>query len=245
MTGGEPPAAALVTGAAVRIGRAIALDLAAQGWKIGVHYRSSAADAERLVAEIRKKGGTAEPLQADLARDDKVAGLVSRCMERLGPTTLLVNNAAIFEQDDLATLDFGRWQAQFDVNLRAPVFLAQAFAEALPAERTGAIVNMVDQCVVRPGTTFFSYTLAKSALSTATGMLARALAPRVRVNAVGPGPVLPSRWQTEEEFLRECSATPLGRGSTKEEVCAAIRFLLETPSATGQMILLDGGQHLI
>ena len=245
MTDPDLRSAALVTGAAVRIGRAIALSLAADGWKIGVHYRSSEADAERLAAKIRERGGEAVLLRADLSRDEDLAKLMSDCADQLGPTTLLVNNAAIFEPDDLATLDFAGWEAEFAVNLRAPVFLAQAFAKALPPEKTGSIVNLVDQCVRRPGTSFFSYTLAKSALWTATSMLANALAPQIRVNAIGPGPVLPSRWQSEEEFRAEFQATPLGRGATPEEICAAIRFLIETPSITGQTILLDGGQHLV
>jgi NAD(P)-dependent dehydrogenase (short-subunit alcohol dehydrogenase family) len=240
----ELPEAALVTGAALRIGCAVAFDLAAQGWRVAVHYRSSAEAAERLAADITAQGGTAEPVQADLAQERDVARLVRRCVDRLGPTTLLVNNAALFEQDDLGTLDFARWEKQLNVNLRAPVFLAQAFAKALPSGKTGSIVNMVDQCVVRPGANFLSYTIAKSGLWAATQMLAKALAPRIRVNAIGPGPVLPSPWQTQAEFEAEYRSTPLGRGSTPEEICGAIRFLLETPSITGQMILLDGGQHL-
>ncbi len=238
------PEAALVTGAAQRIGRAIALDLAARGWRIGVHYRSSSEAAESLEAEIVAQGGVAAAFRADLSQKEDIAGLVARCVERLGPTTLLVNNAAVFEQDDLVTLDYARWEEQLNVNLRAPVFLAQAFAQAVPQGVTGSIINMIDQCVLRPGTNFLSYTIAKSGLWTASQMLARALAPRIRVNAIGPGAVLPSRWQTQAEFDEEYRSTPLGRASTPGEMCAAIRFLLETPSITGQMILLDGGQHL-
>jgi NAD(P)-dependent dehydrogenase (short-subunit alcohol dehydrogenase family) len=243
---GNPPAAAtaLVTGASLRLGRAIALDLAANGWRVGVHFHASETAALDLVEAIEASGGRAAPLRADLTRQEEVVALVPACAELLGTPTLLINNAARFELDTIATLDFAGWQAELDVNLRAPIFLAQAFAKALPADASGAIVNMIDQRVWRLTPEFFSYTIAKSALWTATRTLAQALAPRIRVNAVGPGPVLPNRWQSEADFERECRTTPLGRGGTEAEICAAIRFLVESPSVTGQMIALDGGQHL-
>jgi NAD(P)-dependent dehydrogenase (short-subunit alcohol dehydrogenase family) len=240
----QSPPTALVTGAALRLGRAISLDLAAHGWKIGAHYNSSGAAAEGLVREIERSGGAALALQADLTRQEDLLSLVPRCAERLGAPTLLVNNAARFEFDAIETLAWAEWQAELDVNLRAPVFLAQAFAKTLPENASGSIINMIDQRVWRLTPEFLSYTIAKSALWTATRMLAQALAPRIRVNALGPGPVLPNRWQSKVEFERECRATPLGHGVTEGEVCAAIRFLLDAPSITGQMIALDGGQHL-
>jgi NAD(P)-dependent dehydrogenase (short-subunit alcohol dehydrogenase family) len=210
---------ALVTGAAVRLGRAIALDLAQHGWQIGVHYHRSAAAAEALVGEIERLGSKAVALKADLTREDELRRLVPSCAEQLGAPTCLINNAARFETDGIETLDWVGWQAELDVNLRAPVW------RLTPEE--------------------FSYTIAKSALWTATQTLAQALAPRIRVNAIGPGPVLPNRRQSEAEFERECRATMLGRAATMEEICSAVRFLLDAPSVTGQMIALDSGQHLL
>lgn len=244
MTDPDQQAIALVTGSGLRLGRAIALDLAALGWRIGVHFNASKDAALGLVAEIEGRGGVAVALRADLTKEAEIAALVPACVERLGAPTLLINNAARFERDSIETLDFDAWDAEIDVNLRAPIFLSQAFAQALPPGADGLIVNMLDQRVWRLTPEFFSYTIAKSALWTATKMMAQALAPRIRVNALGPGPVLPNRWQTDEDFERECRATLLGTSVTAAEICAAIRFLIDSPSVTGQMIALDGGQHL-
>jgi NAD(P)-dependent dehydrogenase (short-subunit alcohol dehydrogenase family) len=237
-------ATALVTGAAVRLGRAIALDLAKLGWRIGVHYQTSSAEAESLVEEIERLGSKAVALPADLTSEAQLRGLVQSCAEELGPPTCLINNAARFEWDSIDTLDWAGWQAELDVNLRAPIFLIQEFARTLPKDGSGCVINMIDQRVWRLTPEFFSYTIAKSALWTATRTLAQALAPRIRVNAIGPGPVLPSLRQSQEDFERECRAAPLGRAATVEEVCRAVRFLLDSPSVTGQMIALDSGQHL-
>lgn len=244
MAQAQNPATALVTGAALRLGRAIALDLAKRGWRIGVHHHTSSTAAEGLVREIEQLGSKAVALQADLTCEDQLLSLVQRCSEQLGPTTCLINNAARFEWDSPDTLDWSGWQAELDVNLRAPIFLTQAFAKALPKGTSGSVINMIDQRVWRLTPEFFSYTIAKSALWTATQTLAQAFAPRIRVNALAPGPVLPNRKQSHADFERECRSTPLGHGATPEEICAAIRFLLDTPSVTGQMIALDGGQHL-
>ena len=240
----QNPPIALVTGAALRLGRAIALDLAKRGWRIGVHHRTSAAEAAALVAEIDRLGSKAVALQADLTNEDELRGLVRACAEKLGAPTCLINNAARFEWDTIDTLDWAGWQVELDVNLRAPVFLAQEFARTLPENASGCVINMIDQRVWRLTPEFFSYTIAKSALWTATRTLAQALAPRIRVNAIGPGPVLKNRWQSEAEFETECLKTPLRRRATAEEICSAVRFLLDTPSMTGQMIALDSGQHL-
>jgi NAD(P)-dependent dehydrogenase (short-subunit alcohol dehydrogenase family) len=243
MTQDEETGTILITGAGRRLGRAIALDFGRRSWRVGVHYNASAAEAEEVVAEIERKGGKAAALQADLERLDTLAPLVETCVERLGPPTCLVNNAACFELDTLATLDETSWRLHLDVNLRAPVFLTQAFARALPEGSRGVVINMTDQKVLRPAPDHFSYTIAKSALWTATEMLAQALAPRIRVNAIAPGPVLPSRAQTRSEFAAECRATLLQRGVSTDDILAAVRFLVETPSVTGEMIALDAGQH--
>ena len=236
----EPPTV-LVTGGARRIGRAIALDLANHGWRVGVHYHASAAEAFEVIAKIEAGGGKAAAFPADLSRIDALAPLLESCAATLGPVTCLINSAACFEWDDIDSLNRENWQSHLDVNLRAPVFLAQAFARRLPKGANGNILNIIDQRVLSLDPAFFSYTIAKSALWTATQTLAQALAPSIRVNAIAPGPVLPSLKQGDEEFARECASTLLGRGVGVEDVTAAIRFLLATPSVTGQMIALELG----
>ncbi len=239
-----PVPTALVTGAARRIGRVLALDLAGRGWRVGLHCRNSAVEAERLAREIEGKGGSAAVLRADLTDNAAVERLVDQCAARLGAPTCLVNNASMFVYDDLVTLDPRVWDAQLAVNLKAPVFLAKAFAASLPAGAVGNVINMIDQRVWKPTPHFFSYAASKAALWSATRTLAQALAPRVRVNAIGPGPVLKSEHQTDEEFRLQCEATILRRGTTPEEIASAVRFILDAPAMTGQMIALDGGQHL-
>jgi NAD(P)-dependent dehydrogenase (short-subunit alcohol dehydrogenase family) len=238
------PSTVLITGAAQRIGRALALDFAARGWRVGVHCRSSLKQAEGLAAEIKAMGAAAAVLPADLSDFAALERLIPACAQALGPPACLVNNASLFTYDDVATLASDAWDAQLAVNLKAPVFLAKAFAASLPPGVEGNIVNMVDQRVWKPTPRFFSYAASKSALWSVTRTLAQALAPRIRVNAIGPGPVLKSAHQTDEEFRRQCEATILGRGTTPEEIADAIRFILGAPAMTGQMIALDGGQHL-
>lgn len=241
----EPPRAALVTGAARRIGAAIALELAARGWAVAVHHRGSAADAASVKARIEAVGGRAFVIGADLTDAHALSELIPRCAAALGaPVSCLINNASLFEEDAIGTLDMNLWKAHQAVNLTAPVFLAQAFAAALPAGTPGAIVNIVDQRVWRPVPLFFSYSVSKAALWAATQMMAQALAPRIRVNAIGPGPVLANIHQTAEQFARQAAATPLGHGTSPEEIARAVTFILDQPAMTGQMIALDGGQHL-
>jgi NAD(P)-dependent dehydrogenase (short-subunit alcohol dehydrogenase family) len=239
-----PPRTALITGAARRIGRAIAVDLAAHGWRVGLHYRRSRDEAERLVEEIRSAGGLAAALPGNLADLEDVRALIERCAQALGAPSCLVNNAAEFLPDTITSVTSSGWETHLDVNLKAPVFLAQALYLNLPDGVQGNVINIVDQRVWRPTPEFFSYTISKAGLWTATQTLAQAMAPRVRVNAIGPGPVLKSVHQTDTDFEAEKSATLLGCGPTLAEIAAAVRFILDTPSMTGQMIALDGGQHL-
>lgn len=236
---------ALVTGAGRRIGRELALELARSGWAVAIHYQSSRADADAVVAEITASGGHAAALRADLAVPGEVADLIPGTGAALGaPPTCLVNNASLFETDSALTLTMESWRQHLAVNLEAPVFLARALALALPTDSTANVVNIIDQRVLRLTPEFFSYTIAKSALWTATRTLAQALAPRIRVNAIGPGPVLASIHQSAAEFAIEAGSTPLGHGTTPDEIAAALRFILASPAMTGQMIVLDGGQHL-
>jgi NAD(P)-dependent dehydrogenase (short-subunit alcohol dehydrogenase family) len=238
------PRAALVTGAAQRIGRTIALALAADGWSVAVHYHSSQQSAEALVGEIAAGGGSAVALEADLADEAAVQELMPRAAAALGPVGCLVNNAAVFENDNAATATRESWDRHLAVNLRAPFVLIQNFAAQLPTAAEGAIVNMLDERVWNLTPYFVSYTVSKTGLWTLTQTMALALAPRIRVNGIGPGPALPSRRQTAEQFARQNAELPLRRGTTPGEIADAVRFLLAAPAVTGQMIALDGGQHL-
>lgn len=234
----------LITGAGKRIGRALALGLAEDGYPIAVHHNRSADAAKEVVTAIRQKGGIADRFQADLGNEQDIAGLVTQVAERLGPPCVLINNASTFEKDDILTATKESWDLHFSVNLRAPYLLTQNFARVLPKDRQGAIINIIDHRVWKLNPLFSTYTLSKSALWTLTQTAAQALAPRIRVNAIGPGPVLPSVHQDKNSFADEASSTLLGRGPSLEEIVNTVRFLLETPSVTGQMIALDGGQHL-
>lgn len=236
----------LVTGAARRIGRTLSLALADAGFDVAVHYRTSKAEALAVVAEVEARGRKAVALQADLAVEGKAAGLIDRAAHALGPLTLLVNNASVFREDSFASMTRESWDAHMETNLRSPLALSQAFALQAPAEPSGSacIVNLLDQRVWKPNPQFFSYALSKAALWAATRTLAQALAPRIRVNAVGPGPTLPSIHQAPEDFAAEAANTPLGRRATPEEIARAVLYLVDAPSVTGQMIAVDGGQHL-
>ncbi|MEE4237983.1 MAG: SDR family oxidoreductase [Anderseniella sp.] len=237
--------AVLITGAAKRIGRRMALDLARQGWSVGVHYNSSEDAARQVVDEITAAGGRAAIIQGDLADPDAPVLIVASAVEQLGPLTCLINNASRFEPDMADTVTVEQWDLHLNTNLRSPVFLAQAFAAQLPQTAQGNIVNIIDQRVWKLNPTFFSYTASKSALWTVTRTLAQSLAPRIRVNAIGPGPALPNVRMNEADFAKQASLTLLNRGTSPEEISSALMFILSAPALTGQMIVLDGGQHLV
>ncbi|MBC6416283.1 MAG: SDR family oxidoreductase [Rhodospirillales bacterium] len=246
-TGRHPdcyPKAALVTGAARRIGRALALDLSRQGYAVCIHYKTSAADAGALVKAIEEAGGRAVALRADLVQEEGPPDLFREARMRLGPIGVLVNNASVFGYDDIACAGRESWEAHLDLNLRAPLVLTQAFAEALPPGYGGAVVNMIDARVLRPTPRYLSYTVSKAGLWALTQSLARALAPCVRVNAIGPGPVLPPGGQSAAAFAARCRRLPLRRPADLPEICAALRFLLAAKSVTGQLLTLDGGDRL-
>lgn len=233
-----------MTGGAKRIGRAIVEDLAAHGFAVAIHADGSLEQAEALAARISARGGAAAALAADLTDADETAALVGRAAEALGPVDILVNNASLFENDSVLDFDITVWRRHFALHVEAPAILARAFAAALPAGREGLIVNVIDQRVWRPTPRYFSYTLSKSALWAATRTMAQALAPRIRVNAIGPGPSLRNTRQDEADFKAQIDALILRRGPELVEFGATIRYLWEARSVTGQMIALDGGQHL-
>lgn len=244
-TGGGQTGPVLVTGAARRIGLAIAGRLAHAGRPVVLHAsHRSAQEAELAAQAIRTRGGRASIVCADLADARETQELVAFAARQFGPITLLVNNASVFEPDAARDFSFEAYERQFAVNLRAPLLLARDMAAQLPPEAEGAIVNIVDQRVWRLTPRYFTYTLAKSALWTATRTMAQSFAPRIRVNAVGPGPVFPNAAYGEAGFEAEARGVPLGRAADVSGVVDAVLYLAEARSVTGQMIAVDGGQHL-
>ncbi|MFU8881366.1 MAG: SDR family oxidoreductase [Rhodobacterales bacterium] len=245
---------ALVTGAGKRLGRAMALYLADRGYDMGVHYAASSDAAEEVAALIRAKGRRAVTLQADLLDEGATHGLIPAAMQALGgPVTCLVNNASIFEYDSLASATRTSWDRHFDSNLRAPFILTQAMAAAIPdATQDGAgepvaqglVINMIDQRVRKLTPEFMTYTLAKMGLWALTQTAAQALAPHIRVNAIGPGPTLQGARQSAQHFADQRAATVLGRGANPADITAALGYFLDAPAVTGQLICVDGGQHL-
>ena len=244
---------ALVTGAGRRLGRAMALYLAGRGYDVAVHYATSADQANEVVAAAKALGVNAVSVQADLLNQDATGGLVARAADSLGgPLTVLINNASVFEYDTLATATDTSWDRHIGSNLRAPFQLIQGFAAQAPKARieddepvaAGLVINMVDQRVLKPTPEFMTYSLAKSALWSLTRTAAQALAPDIRVNAIGPGPTMQGTRQTAEHFARQRAATVLKRGADPEDVCAALGYFIDAKSVTGQLICTDGGQHL-
>ncbi|MDF1794719.1 MAG: SDR family oxidoreductase [Thalassobaculaceae bacterium] len=238
------PKTALVTGAAHRVGRAIALALGSAGWNVAVHYGRSGDSAAETARDIRALGVRATTVGADLTDETQVTTLIERSEDALGPVGLLVNNASTFERDSLATATRQSWDRHMEPNLRAPLVLMQQFAARLPTESDGAIVNIIDQRVWNLTEDFLSYTLTKVGLWGLTRTLALELAPRIRVNGVGPGPILPSVHQEQDQFDAQARAVPLRHGANPEEVAEAVLYLAGAQSVTGQMIAVDGGQHL-
>ena len=244
---------ALVTGAGRRLGRAMALYLAQRGHDVAVHYSSSQDEAEATVAEIRALGRRARAFQADLLQEAQVQALIPAATAALGPLTVLVNSASIFEYDRIETATRESWDRHIESNLRAPYVLSQAFARQCPPATTdetgeplarGLIVNLIDQRILKLTPEFSTYTIAKMGLWALTQTAAQGLAPHIRVNAIGPGPTLRGSRQSETHFARQRAATVLGRGSNPSDITAALGFFLDSSAVTGQFIAVDGGQHL-
>ncbi len=246
--------AALVTGGARRLGRSIVLDLAARGADVAIHYHRSAEAAAALVEDVTALGVRAVALRADLLDRTETRDLVARAASALDRSlTVLINNASIFEHDTLASATPESWDRHIGSNLRAPFELTQAFAAQAPQAgidpggetiARASVINMIDQRVLKPTPEFMTYTIARMGLWAFTRMAAQALAPHVRVNAIGPGPAVQAERQSDAHFAAQRSATLLGRGASLAEICAAIRYLLDAPGTTGQLICVDGGQHL-
>jgi len=238
------PRAALVTGGARRLGGAIVSALANAGFDVAIHCRNSQAEAETLAEQVRSRGIRATVVTADLGDEAAVQGLMSTVTAALGPIGVLVNNASVFERDEWDDVTRASWDQHMEPNLRAPFVLMQAMARALPEAANGVVVNLIDQRVWSLTPHFVSYTVSKAALWALTQQMALALAPRIRVNAIGPGPALPSPRQTEAQFAGQSASVPLRHGTSPAEVANAVIAILSLPSMTGQMIALDGGQHL-
>lgn len=247
------PSRALVTGGGARLGRAMALALARRGADVAVHYNASRDAAGATVAEIRAMGRRSNALQADLMDEDATASLVDRAAAALGgPLTVLVNNAAIFDRDTMASATRDGWDRHLGTNLRAPFVLMQRFAAQAPPplEADGApcaracVVNMLDQRVRKPTPGFMTYSLSKFALASLTVTAAQALAPAIRVNGIAPGSTMKAARQSEAHFQSQRSAGILERGADPADIVAALAYLCDAPAVTGQIVVVDGGQHL-
>jgi NAD(P)-dependent dehydrogenase (short-subunit alcohol dehydrogenase family) len=244
---------ALVTGAGKRLGRAMAIYLARRGHDVAIHYASSAPEAETLATEIRAMGRHAQTFHADLLDETQVQALIPAATAALGPLTVLINNASIFEYDRIDTATRESWDRHIESNLRAPYVLTQAFAKQCPPAvaddmgeplAQGLVINMIDQRILKLTPEFSTYTIAKMGLWALTQTAAQGLAPHIRVNAIGPGPTLQGARQSTQHFARQRAATVLGRGANPSDITAALGFFLDSPSVTGQFLAIDGGQHL-
>lgn len=235
----------LITGGGARIGRALTLGLAQDGWAVVIHYFHSEDEADDLASNIRETGGTACAIGANLNIPGELDSLVDRASAKLGsPLTALINNASTFENDNAETFSHALFDHHMDINLRAPLRLSQHFAAQLPEGQSGSILNLIDQRVLKPNPLFFTYSMSKAALYWSTKTLAQALAPHIRVNGIGPGPTLQNKDQTRNEFVEEASTTLLGYESAPDAIVEAAKYLLNARSVTGQMLAVDSGQHL-
>ena len=235
----------LITGGADRIGHAIAEFFAVNNWNIVIHYLNSELKAQGAVQKINESGGKAVAIKADLSQEKETSLLIDKSTNLLGsPLTCLVNNASAFENDSVSTASSTTWNRHLEINLHAPFILSQKFSAMIPPKIEGNIINMLDQRVWNLSSGFTSYTISKSALWTLTQTMAIELAPKIRVNGIGPGPVFPSERQSENHFLAQANKTLLGRKVDVKDVVSAIKFLINTPAITGQMIAVDSGQHL-
>lgn len=243
--GAPGPRVALVTGAGRRIGRAIALGLAAAGWDVAVHYRHSEREALATVDEVRALGRRAVALACDLADEAAVRALPARAAEALGRVTCIVNNASLFEYDNATTFSPDLLAAHMSTNLAAPLLLAQALHAATPENSQAVVINLLDQKLYNLNPDFLSYTLSKAALEAATNMLAQALAPRLRIVGIAPGITLVSGDQSAEGFTKAHGVTPLGRSSTPQDIADAVVYAASARALTGTTLVVDGGQHLV
>lgn len=240
----HPAKIAFVTGAATRIGAAIARRLADEGYAVVIHHRSKPAEAEALAAEIRVAGGRAATVQSDLSDRPHRARTIADAAAHFGPLTLLVNNASSFDRDSARDLDEGLWDQHFAIHAEAPAFLARDFAAQLPPGAKGNIINVIDARVLDLTPAFFSYTLSKSVLWTMTRTLAQSLAPDIRVNAIAPGPAVPPPDVTPEAHASRNAELPLGEAADAEGIADGVIAILGLPTMTGQMLALDGGEHI-
>ena len=238
------PGVAIVTGGSKRIGKSIVKKLSFLGWKVIIHYNSNKNDALSLQKEIQKKGGAASIIKANLNSSKATEELISKSEKKFGKLTLLVNNASIFENDSVHSLTIDTLDIHNNVNTKAPLLLSQSFAKLLPKKEPGVIINIIDQRVFSPRPDFISYSSSKNSLFWLTKVLAQALSPKIRVCAIGPGPTLKGARQTDNDFKNQSQSVPLGNGSSPEDISQAIEFILNASSFTGQMITLDGGEHL-
>jgi len=235
----------LVTGGGARIGQALCVELAKAGFYVIVHYNTSAKGAEQTLEQIQNSGGKGETVRADLSSHDQCLGLWKEIGSGQTPVQALINNASLFENDHLDEMSEQSWDKHFAINAKAPVFLSQGFAAQLPTDQTGHIVNILDQRLAKLNPDFFSYTLSKAVLGAATTTMAQALAPQIRVNAVAPGPTLANARQSKQDFKKQQAASLLQAGSPVQEIVAAVMFLLNSNSITGQTLTVDGGQSLL
>ncbi len=234
----------LITGAARRIGAAIARDLAGRGWHPVIHYNDSADEAQALATEIRARHGHCDLIRADLAVAGQLERVIPECNERVGRIECLINNASLFRYDTLETIERELWDRHLAANLTAPAFLARDFSRQLREGADGVIINFLDQKIGNLNPDFLSYTISKVGLGGLTQILAMSLAPRIRVCGVAPGVTLISGKQTQASFEKAARATPLGRSSTLEDLVRGVNFILDTPSFSGQVLTIDGGESM-